>query len=380
MHSSSFPKPNGQYNGHASEEKPPLEPLTTVRVSSWHGLARPVREWLDGRNLFRVGYVSILTGPGAVGKTLVALQAAVACTAVLPWLGAPIKAGPVIFYSAEEPLEEMHIRCDEICEAEGLHLDRLSDFHIIDLNKMINAALIIQSDDRKAVVALTDLFHRLDLTIGLLKPICVWLDNRSLLVTGDENNRNLAAFSMRHLQLLAEKHNCAIILLAHPSNAGVNDGTGASGSTAWFNMARSVVYMTKPKAAEKDETVDPDARILTNNKPNYSKPDKQVNIKWQFYRFICTDPPIRADDGIGRQDKAEGVVLRLLKWHADRGMKVTRASAAKTFDKMPKPMREGFNMTWFEKGILGLLDQQKIRVVSGRKSGHMVEILEVVQV
>ena len=301
-------KPNGpelKPNGSAK----PREPFETIRASIWHGKPRPVREWLDGRNLFRVGYVSILTGPGAVGKTLIALQASVACVAGLPWLAAPIKKGPIIFYSAEEPIEEMHIRCDEITEAENIQLNRLDDFHIIDLNKEINAALMTQSEDKKQIVALTDLFHKLDRTIAVLKPVCVWLDNRSLLITGDENNRNLAAFSMRNLQLLAEKHHCAIILLAHPSNEGMNNGTGASGSTAWFNMARSVVYMTKPKQEKDVEPPDPDVRILTNNKPNYSKPDKQVNVKWEFHRFVCTDPEIKADTGIGAADKADRVYL-----------------------------------------------------------------------
>ena len=354
-------------------------PLDTVRASVWHGMDRPVRVWLDGRNLFRVGYVSILSGAGAVGKTLLALQASVACVTGTPWLAAPIKRGPVLFYSAEEPLEEMHIRLDEICEAEAFHLDQLNDLHLVDLNKMIDAALIYQGEDKR--LKLTELFYRLDMTLTAIKPICLWLDNRSFIVTGNENDRNLATFAMRQLQLLAEKHGCAIIVLAHPSNAGLNDGSGASGSTAWFNTARSVVYMTKPKPDNDEEIVNPNARLLTNNKPNYSAPDKMVNVLWEFSRFVCTDEPIREE--IGGPDKAQRVFMTLLRQYNGHHIRVSvspfsRAYAPKAFSAEPKEKREDLRFKDFKAALAVLLESGAvINQPYGPKSDRTFELVAV---
>jgi hypothetical protein len=40
------------------------------------------------------------------------------------------------------------------------------------------------------------------------------------------------------LKRLARKHDCAILLLAHPSLTGLNTGSGMSGSTGWNNAVR----------------------------------------------------------------------------------------------------------------------------------------------
>jgi RecA-family ATPase len=350
-----------------------VEPFLLIDAAGWQGTERPVREFLDDRKLFPYGYASILTGAGAVGKTLLALQASVACTSVGKWLGADIRHGPVLFYSAEEPIKEMHIRIDEICEAENLHLSDLTGLYIIDLNELGDAALI-RGDNKTGVAKTTELFERLEKTIAAIEPVVVWLDNRGLLVTGNENDRTIASMAMRSLQLLAEKYQCSIIMLSHPSLTGINTGTGSSGSTAWMNTARSVINMTKPKEEGDSEAPD-DMRVLENNKANYAKHGTKVSLKWEFNRFICTDPPPSADTSIGRMDKAERVVLKLLRWHAGKGIDLTLSSAPKEFDKLPKDMREGLNRTWFHRAITSLLDQGKIKLVDARKNGHAVKFL-----
>lgn len=378
------PQPNGQYANGQSQHIPKIEPLDTIRASSWHGKERPVREWLDGRKLYRVGFTGILTGAGAVGKTLLALQASVACVTGMRWLGTPIKQGPVIFYSAEEPVEEMHLRVDEICEAEGIHLNKLGDLHVIDLNKVINAALIA-TDKKTSVSKTTDLFLRLDKTMSIIQPVCVWLDNRSLIVTGNENDRDVASFAMRQLQLLAEKHRCAIIMLAHPSQAGENSGTGASGSTGWFNTTRSVVYMSRPKDEDGNIT-DKNARVLENNKPNYSQIGNLLNLKWEFNRFLCTDPPPNTDPmtGLTPIEKAERVFLKLLDICNERREWVTHKSrgvdnyAPKVFDTHPE--REKVPLHMFKKAMANLLYQKRIVIVeTGTKSRtkyHLISITD----
>jgi len=310
-------KKNGQYaNGH-DPAPPKVEPFKTIRASSWHDLPIPQQDFLDHRKLIPMGNTTILTGASGVGKTYVALQGAIASPARSLWLGAPIKPGPVIFYSAEENMDVLHSRVARICLAEGVHLDKLADLHFIDLTEIVNASLI-KGDDRTGVTIVTDLYHRLDQTMTAIKPVSTWLDNRGLVVSGNENNRGIAAGAMRACQLLGAKHNSAMVMLSHPSNAGADKGSGASGSTAWFAGGRSVLNLTRPEDAD-----DRSVRTLDNNKTNYAEDGTLLNLKWEMDRFICTDPLPRAGDDIGKADKAQRVFLKLLIWHNKNGIEVS---------------------------------------------------------
>lgn len=362
------PAPNGRYTN--GEDK--LEPFKTIRASSWHGVAVPEVEFLDDRHLFPIGHASIFTGASGVGKTYVALQAAIASAAGLPWLGAPIRRGPTIFYSAEENLDVLHMRTAKICFAENIHLDRLADLHFIDLSEIIDASLINMSRTSAAVT--TDLYRQFDMTMGVIRPVSAWVDNKGLVITGNESDRTFIASSMRACQLLAGKHACAFGMLAHPSNTGMNSGTGASGSTAAFAGVRSVINMTKPDG----EDADPDARMLDNNKTNYAKTGTQVNIKWQLDHYICTDIQRRAGDEIGKMDKAERVFLKLLRWHIAHGLEVSPNKNSPTFAALlfeAHKEREGLNRKWFKMAMDNLLNRRLIEVAERGPPSKRVKYL-----
>jgi RecA-family ATPase len=364
-------RPNGPWK--SEEAKPSIEPFITVDASSWHGKVRPTREWLDQRSLIPHASVTNFTGIGAVGKTLLMLQLCVSCVTSSNWLGATVRSGPALFYSAEEPIEEMHIRCDEICEAENIFLDAVKGLHIIDLSQVENATLI-RGDNRTGMAGPTDLFRRLEKTLALIRPVVLILDNRGLLVTGNESDRNIAATAMRLLRLLADKHQCAIILLSHPSKGGKGDGDGSSGSTAWFATGRSALNMERPQK-EDGEVADKKARTLTSQKANYAEEGTTVNLRWEFNRFICTDKVPTADDGIGVMSKVERVYLDLLRLTTAQGFTFTPNAAPKEFGRMSKEKRHGFNSIWFSKAQEALLDRGRLHLVDGRKSGRSVKIV-----
>lgn len=299
------------------------EPLPTIWASSWSGCARPLREYLDARGLFPLGHVSIFTSQGGDGKTLLALQAAIACCSDGTWLGANIRRGKVLFYSAEEPIREIQIRVDEICEAEAIAVADLGGLGIIDLNYEVDASLV-NADTRSGAIRLTKLFLRFEKTIAATMPIAVFIDNRGQVVTGNENDRVVASLTIRTLELLADRYHCAIVLLSHPSLAGINSGSGSSGSTGWINTARSAVYLSRPKDA------DDDVRMLENIKANYSRKGKTIGLKWEMGRFVCTDPPVDPDE-LGKADKRERVFLHLLRIHNDRNIRVSASPSSPSF-------------------------------------------------
>ena len=286
----------GDYGADAPAGEPLISP-TVIDARSWHGQPRPVREFLDDRKWFRMGMVSNFSGPGGVGKTLACLQAGVACAAGTQWLGRDIRPGPALFYSAEEPLEEIHARVDEICEAENLFLDQLQHpFEIVDTSWHPHAELIEVSQSSKGMkLEMTPMFHWLKQRAMALKPQVLFIDNRAQVVVGNENDRVVAGFSMRMFGTLAKDTGAAVIVLSHPSISGSK--TGASGSTQWFNTARSNVFMSMTDGDDDDSDIvnlskDDGRRVLKNNKTNYGPVDSEANVIWDHNRWKCTDKRI----------------------------------------------------------------------------------------
>src|SRR5262245_11493922 len=75
------------------------------------------------------------------------------------------------------------------------------------------------------------------------------------------------------------RKNIAIVLLAHPSVAGMASGTGISGSTAWNNSVRSRLYL---KAVDNHD----DARLLKVMKSNYGPKGKPMALRYQRGIFV----------------------------------------------------------------------------------------------
>jgi hypothetical protein len=76
---------------------------------------------------------------------------------------------------------------------------------------------------------------------------------------GNENDRAQARQFIGMLRGLAIRHECAVLLLSHPSVAGIASGGGSSGSTAWNNSVRSRLYLSRVVGNDGFEA-NPDAR------------------------------------------------------------------------------------------------------------------------
>ena len=88
----------------------------------WH-----VPEMIPGRT------VTLLAGDGGVGKSLIAKQLAVATSADADWFGTSPRVGPVVFFSAEDDLDELHRRIAAVADSYRVDLVDLVDLHFIPL-------------------------------------------------------------------------------------------------------------------------------------------------------------------------------------------------------------------------------------------------------
>ncbi|MDW9618314.1 AAA family ATPase [Sinorhizobium meliloti] len=275
------------------------DPLEPEFVSAF-GDAVPTREFLDGGSFFPMRNVSGLSGDGGVGKTLLALQLAVAtASANLQWLGFGIlHHGPVLFLSAEDDRDEVHIRLAGICEAEGIDLHSLDEtlafLHCAGRD-------VVLATEEKGRVKPTETFSRLRRACEKVRPRLLILDPSANLFQVNEVNRNAAIACIALLRGLAIDFDLHVLLLTHPSLSGMNSGSGMSGSTGWHNAMRSRIYLTKRNANGGDEEeVDPDARYLTPKKSNYSKLGEVIPLRWEDGRFVRADED-RPFDGVTAQ-------------------------------------------------------------------------------
>ena len=115
----------------------------------------------------------------------------------------------------------------------------------------------------------------------------------------------------------------SVSLLGHPSLSGMSSGRGDSGSVAWSNAGRIRSYLRHAQDDWQVGQPDNGKRILSSMKRSHGERDLELPLEWRDGRFYCDYQPPKADDGIGRQDKAERVFLALLRIHNNQNINVS---------------------------------------------------------
>lgn len=279
----SAPDDFGKTDGTSSE---PLSSLASLPASELDGVEPPPREW-HVSDLIPARTVTILTGDGATGKSLLALQLAVATAINSRWIGNEVRFGRCLFLTAEDEVDELHRRLFAIGKAEGFELSVLENLHI---SSLAGEDAVLAFPDRKTnMLTPTPLFGRLRATVDALRPSLIVLDTLADLFGGNEVDRAQARQFVGMLRGLAIDYDTTILLLAHPSLSGMSSGSGSSGSTAWNNSARSRLYLRRVLRMDGQTPVedDPDIRELATVKANYGRSGGKTEIRWSEGRFIA---------------------------------------------------------------------------------------------
>ena len=232
--------------------------------------------------------VTGLGGDGGIGKTQIALQAAVRTGTSAPdWLGTVLdEVGPAIFFTAEEPSNEIHFRLDQIREHHRLTWADLANVHPVcavdhpDIDPTL-AGLVKMTGKIKA----TKTFGWLrEMTLDI-KPKLLCIEAASDVFDVDEIIRAHAKACVRLLQRLAIEADTAILLLFHPSLSGITSGRGTSGSTQWNNTMRSrLFFQTLPGTKEDDP--DNKRKVLEVMKANRGPTGEKVVLEWRNGLFV----------------------------------------------------------------------------------------------
>jgi len=172
---------------------------------------------------------------------------------------------------------------------------------------------------------------------------------------------------------MAIRHDLAVLLLSHPSVAGIQTGTGLSGSTAWNNSVRSRLYLT----ADKD---DDDLRTLKGMKSNYARKGGEITLRWHEGTFVLDDG--RPSPGATLvANNADKVFLRLLSAINGSGRRVSssKSSAYAPTVMSTMPERDGVSKKSLAEAMGRLFAEKKIAVVMEGPPSKQRERLVVVE-
>ena len=358
---------------YAGEDK--AEPMRESRffpASDFEGKHVPPRQWVV-HDLVPSGTVTLLGGDGGTGKSLLALQLAYAVATGGAWLDRRVTPGAALYISAEDDQDELHRRIADVAHAGGTGLAELYQLTLRSLAG--EDALLAMQDGRTGALSATTLFKEVEERVQAERPVLVVLDTLADLFPGNENDRAQARQFIGLLRGLAIRHQCAVVLLAHPSLSGMSSGAGTSGTTGWNNSVRSRLYLWR--VVKDGDEPNPDARVLSTKKANYGPAGGEINLTWRDGVFIA-DAPETMLDRLSGSMKAERVFMKLLKLHTDQGRRVNAGGgttyAPRAFADHPDS--EGCNKRVLRVAMETLLSQGKITIVKEGPPSRPVSFIE----
>jgi RecA-family ATPase len=320
----------GRPNGKSQAKPVPL--LTPIDLKPWDGAEIPQRRWIVPERI-PARNVTLFSGEGGVGKTLLMMQLAVATVLGQYWLGQMPEQGPVLFITAEDDEDEIHTRMARIVDHYHSNFRDLGDLHLLSL---AGKDAVMAATDGKGIVRPTPLFAQLCATARAIRPRWIGLDTVADVFVCDERNRVEARQCVSLLRGLCLEIDTAIVLLSHPSLSGIASGSGMSGSTAWNNSVRARLYLKTPPKREQEKGDDDDdepqsqIRILETMKSNYGAKGEPIRLSWREGLLLQEEAPTPMQK-VAQEADALAVFLAILQRFNKQDLTASASQTARNF-------------------------------------------------
>ncbi len=320
----------------------------------------PDRRWaVDG--WIPHGTVTMLSGDGGVGKSILVMQLLTCAATGKDWLGQRTEPCKAIGIFCEDTRDELHRRQDAINKHYSVGFADLENMQWCCRVGEESALMAWEGFDAPGVP--TALFRQIHGWAKSFGAQLIVSDALHDFFAGDENRRPHARQFIQLLADLARGCDGTVVLTSHPSLTGRAKGTGESGSTAWNNAVRSRLYLTVPEDRDEENR---DWRALQRKKGNYASAGGEIKLHWRNGVFV---PPVAEGGFVGALDKAnaEKVFLDILAKRDTENRPVSHKPksgnyAPKEFAKHPD--RHGYDWRTLERAMESLFSKGMIEVTT----------------
>jgi hypothetical protein len=201
----------------------------------------PKREFLHGTDLIR-GAVTLLTAPGAKGKSTLCLTLGLAATSNRSLLGSHIFGGPlrVLYISAEDSAHEVHRRLWAAMQHHNLQERDVETLRIMGADSMPYALL---ESERGCPRLRVDVWKGLLAEIEHFRPDILIMDPLiSFFGAASLNDNSAAGLLFGELSRIAVTNHLAILVAHHVSKGRDNSSPeSAMGAVSFTNLSRAVL-------------------------------------------------------------------------------------------------------------------------------------------
>jgi hypothetical protein len=366
------PKPNGNGNGaHKAEgaQAPPPFAYVDIAIETIPG-----RKWAVEPERIPAAAVTLFSGHGAIGKSLLILQLCAAAVLGRDWITMLPERGPAFYFSAEEDADEICRRLETIARALGVTRADLRDAGLWVVSRA-GADAILAVPDRSGVVKPTPMFNQLRTDVLNARPKLIVIDTAADVFAGNEIDRSQTRQFITLLRGLAMETGAAVILLAHPSLIGISSGTGLSGSTAWHNSVRARMYLAAVTGDDDDDesAASSELRKLQFVKNNYGRSGDTVVLRWRDGLFAPETQGGSLNATVAAA-KAEDVFISLLRRFAIEGRTVSHNRsnnyAPSIFAREAGSKAAGVNAKLLVSAMARLFEAGRLKVMTQGNNSH----------
>ena len=337
-------------------------PLEIIDPSGLDGVPVPERHWIVD-DWLGYGYTTALYGNGGIGKTLLAQELLTATATGRPWLGRRVERCRSLALFCEDDLDELHRRQERINRALGCEFSDLCDMRWISGAGADNAFC---GFDQRGSMSIFPRFYEIERAAMAHGARLLVLDNAADLFAGNENDRGQVRRFINLLTGLALRCEAAVLLLAHPSRAGLASGSIDGGSTAWHNSVRSR-WALAPEAGE--DGCPSEGLVLSRPKANYAPgTDSVIRLRWAAGVLAAADAPASGGGHVARAAR-EQVFMTILARCEQSGVLLSESRNASNFAPRimgKRPDREGYGKKDFEIAMHALFAASRLAVIDYR--------------
>jgi RecA-family ATPase len=344
----------------AADPKPVGEsPLPFLNIAAWQDQPVPERTWIV-KDRIPGSNVTLLSGEGSIGKSILSLHLATAVVLGRDWLRSLPEPGAALVVCCEDDTNELWRRLDLIFKHYGASYTEFKNLHVLAL---AGEETLVAVPDRRGLLQATKLFKRIREAACDIQPRLTVLDNAADIFGGNENDRAQVRQFIGILRGMAIAANSGVLLTSHPSLTGISSGTGLSGSTAWNASVRSRLYFKRAKT-DKDEEPDPDLRVLEVIKSNYGPAGETITLRWNNGLFLPVGNMGNVEK-LAAERRSEEVFLTLLERFTRQGRNTCEKPTAPTyaptlFAKEGEARELGIRKADFEVAMRSLFAADKI--------------------